>query len=298
MRIAYFTAGNLGAGHLSRAHAIRRALARRGFDGQFTAFGPTAPFEAAARELDYRALKIDAAEVCDPRRAPSSELHRAIVAFEPDLLLVDVFWAPLRHLPRACETWLLLRRVPAKWLEGPPMVRFDPSIYDAIVAIEPLDLPLPRLEQIAPVVICNPDECRPQNALREWLGAGDGELAVVAHAGQAGEIDELVRAAGDRRLHRLDLAAQRTLYPMAEWLGGADALFLGGGYNTFWEARWLGYDRRARFVPFARRNDDQAWRIGCDLQPRENGADTLARRILNLRDRRPAAASRRAGPAS
>jgi len=281
VKIAYFTAGSLGAGHLSRGQAIRRALGRRGFRGQFTSFGPAAPFEAATSNLDYRPVTIDPAEVGDPRRAAGSELHHALAAFAPDLLLVDLFWAPLRHLARICEIWLILRRVPQKWIEGPANAPFDPSIYDAIFAIEPLGLTLPRLEQIDPVVVCNPDECRPRSALREWLHADEGELAVVAHAGQAGEIEQLVAAAGERKLHRLDLSAQRTLYPMAEWLGGADALFLGGGYNTFWEARWLGYDSRARFLPFPRRIDDQAWRVGCDLRPRENGADTLARRILS-----------------
>jgi hypothetical protein len=56
----------------------------------------------------------------------------------------------------------------------------------------------------------------------------------------------------------------------------------GAGYNSFWEARWLGYADRTTFTAFARPIDDQVWRVReCGAHTmRENGADALARAIL------------------
>ncbi len=134
------------------------------------------------------------------------------------------------------------------------------------------------LERVDPVVVCNPDECEPPEALRRELGVpAERHLVVVAHAGELGEIESL-RADGATVC---DLRQKDALFPLARWLGGADEIVCGAGYNAFWEARWLGYFPRARFTPFPRRIDDQAWRLhACaQVQMRGNGADTLARDI-------------------
>ncbi len=70
-------------------------------------------------------------------------------------------------------------------------------------------------------------------------------------------------------------------FPAAEWLGGADRIVAGAGYNAFWEAHWLGYAERTEWIPFRRTIDDQALRVELSrgMTPRENGADTLARWI-------------------
>jgi hypothetical protein len=283
VRVAYVTAGTVGAGHLVRGHAIGRALTRRGFAGAYCAFGPPVPYPVAAT-VDYRSVTLDPHELRDPARAAGSGVANALAEFRPDLLLVDLFWAPVRHvLPRlGCEAWLLLRTCPRAWFDGPPDTRFEPRQFRRIIAIEPFRHAAIR-ESVDPIVVCNPDECRPPGALRERLGVPDGQpLTVAMHAGLAGEIAQLTP---DETTHRLDLFADDALVPVAEWLPGADRILCAAGYNAFWEARWLGYAGRTRFTPLPRKIDDQGWRVtNCaGYAMRANGADALAASILDGR---------------
>jgi hypothetical protein len=282
-RVAYFTGGTVGAGHLVRGIAIGRALARHGFRGEYRMFGPPLPFPVATR-ADYEAVPVVEGEVRDPARAPETAMARALAAWRPDLLVVDMFWAPLRHvLPLAgCTCWLLARTCPRAWFTGPPDTRWDARQYARTIAIEPFRNPALR-ESIDPVVVCNPDECRPPQALRERLGVPpENRLVVATHAGVAGEMDALAQGAGAAEaVVRLDLFDPGALFPLAEWLGGADRVLAAAGYNSFWEARWLGWAPRTRFTPLRRAIDDQAWRAhGCaGHRMRANGADTLAQWI-------------------
>jgi hypothetical protein len=284
VKVAYFTAGTVGVGHLVRGLAIRRALARAGFRGAYRMFGPPLPFAAAAR-CDYESLEIQAeAALRDPLRAAESALAGRLADFAPDLLLVDLFWAPLRWiLPSlACEAWLLIRICPEVWLVGPPSSPFAPAQYRRIVAIEPV--PLPEVETVIyPVVIANPDELEPPDGLRRKLGFAAGrELVVVVHAGERGEAQRLRAAAGVENPVVLDLFHGDALFPAAPWLAGADRVVAGAGYNAFWEAHWLGYADRTTFLAFPRSIDDQALRLEtlAGAVPKENGADVLARWIL------------------
>lgn len=278
MRVAYFTAGDVGAGHLVRGVAIGRGLVRRGFSGTYRMFGPALPYPAA--EHEQTTVPVSEVELRDQMRAPQSELAATLTAFAPDLLVVDMFWAPLRHilpLPN-CECWLLVRTCPRVWFVGLPDTPFVAGQYKRIVGIEPFRHPAIR-ESIDPVVVCNPDECRPPTALRERLGIPAGQpLVAVTHAGRPGEIDQLAKVAGNVAVVRFDLYGPDALFPLAEWLPGADRIFSGAGYNSFWEAQWLGYAKRTQFTALPRKIDDQAWRLqSCGHRPlAANGADTLA----------------------
>jgi hypothetical protein len=146
------------------------------------------------------------------------------------------------------------------------------------VAIEPLPC-TPVTHTIDPVVVCNPDEVQTPTALRRRYRVEPGvPFAAVVHAGVSGEIDQLrKRVRAGQATVTLDLFAEESLFPAAAWLGGADLVVSGAGYNSYWEAQWLGYGARACFVPFQRRIDDQAWRLRLGAwKPRQNGADTLA----------------------
>jgi hypothetical protein len=286
MRVAFFTAGTVGAGHVARGSAIGRGLTRAGFRGTYRMFGPQTPFAAVANE-GWESVTIDERGLTPREAALQTDLARRLVAFAPDLLLIDMFWAPLRWvLPLAgCEAWLLLRSHPRAWLDGPPGFPFDASQFARIVAVEPLPSPSPAItDTIDPVVLVGRDEQRPSGALRERLGVPEGKrLVVVAHAGMPGELRFLQPTArADEEVVVLDLHASDAIFPLAEWLGGMDRLYTGGGYNSFWEARWLGWADRTTFTPFPRRNDDQRWRIAMcsSSRIRENGADTLARWIV------------------
>jgi hypothetical protein len=296
-RVAFFTAGTTGAGHLVRGIAIERALARAGSRCTYAMFGPRSPL-SLARRANYHPVSLDPAELSDHARAPGSELAGALAAFAPDVLLVDLFWAPLRlllPLP-SCESWLLLRRAPPAWLVGPPGHPYERSAFARVLAIEP-GVHEGQVDQaIDPIVVSNPDERRPVGALRQELGVPPEEPLVVAHqAGEPGDWARLVRTSSARPLHvftppRDDDAVLscpadvvlhdgNAFFPLAEWLRDADAIVSGAGYNAYWEARWLGHGQRTTFVPFDRVIDDQSWRVReCgNHRPRENGADMIAR---------------------
>jgi hypothetical protein len=285
VKIAYFTAGTVGVGHLVRGLAIGRGLSRAGFRGEYRIFGPELPFPAAQGLAAYEPVAVETdSSLRDRQLAQTSRLSGQLRGYSPDLLLVDMFWAPLRwflsELP--CEAWLLVRICPPHWLAGPPGMPFEPAQYARVIAVEPMPGRGAR-EAIAPIVIRNPDECRPPTALRERLGIPDGRpLSVVLQAGQRGESERLQRVAGEGAVV-LDLFDPRAPFPAAEWLNGADRITAGAGYNAFWEAHWLGYAERAEWLPFRRSIDDQALRVelsrGAPAPPRENGADTLARWI-------------------
>ncbi|HEX4966362.1 MAG TPA: hypothetical protein VF173_36475 [Thermoanaerobaculia bacterium] len=284
MKVAYFTAGTVGAGHLVRGLAVGRGLSRAGFRGEYRIFGPELPFPAAQGLADFETVVVETdTSLRDRQLAQTSRLAGQLRRYSPDLLLVDMFWAPLRWflsgLP--CEAWLLVRICPPHWLTGPPGMPFEPAQYARILAIEPMPGRGERAT-IDPIVISNPDECRPPAALRERLGIlAGGPLTVVLQAGRRGESEQLRRLAGEGAV-AFDLFEAGTPFPAAEWLGGADRLVAGAGYNAFWESRWLGYHERTEWLSFPRSIDDQALRLelGRAARPRENGADVLARWIL------------------
>jgi hypothetical protein len=284
VRVAFFTAGTIGAGHLVKGLSVERGLARVGFRGEFRSFGPLLPFDVAKVRPNHETVDVRSDRTLRDRHlAQMSGLARRLAAFDPDLLLVDLFWAPLRWvLPTLrCEAWLLIRICPEVWLVGSAEMPFDPGQYARVIALEPMPERGQR-EAIDPLVVCNPEECRPPGALREHLGVPAGEtLTVVSHAGERREAEVLAELAGPAA-RMLNLFEPGALFPAAEWLGGADRLVAGAGYNAFWEAHWLGYASRTRWVPFARPIDDQALRChdAPAARPRENGADTLARWIL------------------
>jgi hypothetical protein len=288
VRVAYFTAGTVGAGHLVRGVALGRALVRRGFAGTYRAFGPRLPYPSV-QDAGFESVAVVEDELRDPSRAATSGVAAALAAFRPDLLVVDMFWAPLRHiLPLPdCECWLLVRACPRAWFTGPRDTSFAPAQFRRVVAIEPFRHAAVR-ETVDPIVVCNPDECRPPGALRERLGVPpERSLVVVAHAGLAGERAAIEAEARGEHAVRCDLFDEHALFPLAEWLPGADRVHCGAGYNAFWEARWLGYAPRTSFKPFPRKIDDQAWRVATCLRSpmRANGADTLAGWIVGTSGR-------------
>jgi hypothetical protein len=288
VRVAFFTAGDSGAGHRARGIALGRGLARAGFSGTYRMFGPRHPF-AALPDDGWEDVHVEEELLTSPETAGTSDLARRLLAFAPDVLVVDMFWAPLRHLLplTGCEAWLLLRSFPPTWLQGPPGLPFDWSQYARIVSIEPVSSGA-LTHRIDPVVLVNPEECQPPGALRARLGVPhDRKLVAIMHAGKAGEHLSFTPAidAGDEVRVTFDLHAREALFPIAAWLGDCDALHCAAGYNAFWEAHWLGYAKRTTFTALARTNDDPAWRIAkCSTYPmRENGADTLAGWIVRGR---------------
>jgi hypothetical protein len=255
-------------------------------------FGPSLPF-AIARRPSYRTVPIESAELLDAKTASASAAAQTLIAYAPDVLLVDLFWAPLVHiLPLlGCPAWLLLRKVPPVWFVGPPGIPFPASAFARIIAIEPGGAER-ATETIDPLVVANPDEVRPPGALREALRVREGQpLEIVHQVGNPGELAALTAQAGaGARTFTLgreqetedEGAGSDHFFPLCEWLQGADRIVSAAGYNSFWEAHWLGYAGRTTFVTLRRPIDDQAWRVRtCSgVVPARNGADVLARQLL------------------
>ncbi len=284
MKVGFYTQGNGGAGHLARGLAIERGLRRAGFTGEYRIIGcrPGVPFPLPD---NYVVADDTPRAFAQKETALQTPVAEALFAFRPDLLIVDIWWFPLFHiLPELdCEAWLILDWKPKVWLEGPPSHPFPGHQYARVIAIEPFRRDQIR-ETIDPIVICNPDEAQPENALRERFDVPpEKSLIVRLQAGWPGEEKELF-GSEDPNEHVLTFSpfTRQSLFPAAEWLNGADKIFCGSGYNAFWEARWMGYFDRTVFFPFKRSIDSQEWRArACaTASMTENGADVLARQIL------------------
>lgn len=285
MRVAFYTATMGGAGHVARALTLRRGLLRQGFTGQWRGFGPPIPY-ASAQLDDYTVAEISRDERRSPQTARRSALALALQAYDPDLILVDMFWLPLLHiLPTLrARAWLLLHSVPPMWLHGPPLARFDPRQYERVFAMEPLQFyQLP--DTLEPFVICNPDECHPTWALKDFLGIPrDEHLTLIVQTGFTGEAEAIAREHAPGGGHIVTMSMHeglKALFPIAPWLPGADRIIGGGGYHFFWETIWLGLQPRTLYHPFFRTIDHQHWRVQT-LQHhpmRANGADTLGQLV-------------------
>jgi hypothetical protein len=281
IRVAYVTGGTVGAGHVVRGLALQNALSRAGFRGAYAMFGPPLAYSLLSTPA-YRETPMCAQDFKSAPKAESAPLTSRLLEFRPDLLIVDLFWGIGRHLLPLlrCESWLLVRSCPPSWLRGHGSAIFYPQLYSAIIRIEPCYCPVAHLS-VDPVIIVNPNECKPTGALRSRLGSSNPRLSIVLHTGSPDEHATLNRVAPDEAV-RLELDRDSGIFPAAQWLCDASEVYCSGGYNAFWESRWLGYSDRTRFVPFPRRIDNQAWRVEfCRNTPvRTNGADTIAHWIV------------------
>ena len=79
MKVAFFSAGTVGAGHLMRGIALRRGLARAGFQGDYRVFGPPRPFRVAGEQDGHEAVEIrNDATLHDRNLAQVSRLAEAL----------------------------------------------------------------------------------------------------------------------------------------------------------------------------------------------------------------------------
>ena len=285
-RVAYVTAGTTGAGHQVRGLALRRGLERAGFKGEFSLLGPAHAF-AGLPQPDVP-ITVPPEAFRNIRTAAASDLAETLRALEPDLLLVDLFWLPIQQILATLPIpgWLLTRAASPWFLAGPKGIPFYPPAFARRIAIEPFPLPF-AAEYCDPIVVTNPDEHAPPGELRRLLGTAEhAPLRIIAHGGMPGEVATLQAYAEKGCVgpwQVLDLRTDGALFPAARLLGQADTVALGGGYNSVWEAHWMGYRARAILHPFARPIDDQEWRVRASAAHvfKENGADTIARWITS-----------------
>lgn len=289
MRIAYFTAGTAGAGHLVRGVALGRALLRAepASPHTYRIFSPPSPFARIASPWLEEVL-IEPVLLRSKATANESAIARALRAFAPDVIVLDLFWAPLFFVTLTCPVVLLLRSVPAPWLVGPTEAQFDPKRYARIFAIEPAPL-LERFESLDPIVVTSRASSRSREALRALVGQVSGPLRMIVRGGLPSDQATLVQAAqaiDPGPWTTLDLAALEAPFPAADWLAAmepGDHLVACPGYNLYWEARALGFAAHTTWVPIPRKLDDPAMRAALQgPPPASNGADGLARILLDM----------------
>lgn len=287
MRIAWLAPGlAAGGGHLSRLLATERAFRRAEVPAELRVWAGDVPAWTARWIPNLQPESLDALKAED-LRLEGHPLLQALRAWSPDVLLVDLFWWPVQPLVEAldCPAWLLLRDVPRAWLRGPVSRPFNQDAWTRIVAIEPWRRQRPsQLVELPPMVTCTRDELLPPDALALHFGIPvDQPIVLLAQTGAPEERQQL-KGLAEREAESLggvviplSMRDDRALVPLSPWLAGAKRIVGGVGYNLIWECAHLGLEDRARLVPFARNNDDQAWRMTLGPEPARgaNGADRL-----------------------
>ena len=134
------------------------------------------------------------------------------------------------------------------------------------------------------MVVCNPDETKSREEFCAQFDVDSSrEIVAYSHAGLPGEMKALKDHGSDDGVEvvRCDLHAPDAVFPLAPWLANVDRVYCSAGYNSFWEARWLGFADRTTFSVFRRQIDDPLWRVKAnrDATMSENGADVLAEMI-------------------
>ena len=290
LRVVYATFGS-GSGDLMKAASLSTALSRTGVEHEFTAVS-NCEFHYLFEEL-FEHLYVRSQPEMLFRADLETDLYSAIRMAAPDVLIISMIWLPLfpvlHELP-GYKVFIARKSFDRWWrIESPSGKRlsFDPDQYDAIFNVEP-NYDLPWAETTEPLVIRNPDELVPREEARAALGAEDGRrLCVVAQNGYAGELDSIlaqrVADPGEYRIVPLQNTSEgKNIFPLAAYAKGIDFLVGGAGYNLFYEARY--FDIPSHMIPFERNGDDQFWRVETngDYSFSENGADQIARRIVDM----------------
>lgn len=280
-RIVFMTSTMQGAGHLARAYAVYRGLARRGDPFSFTVIAPASPYPIDHIAWTYVPVAYERDELRTPQAAEQSAVAAALRRAKPDIVIVDMFWLPLFHVRSLTEFghtpwWLLLRNVPPTWLRGSLTIRWNANQYDRVIGIEPI-VDLPTTHSLSPVVgnerlLPLPEPTRDTLIAHVGMGAEFQKLCATFNEGGGAAIDA----------HTLGGANDEATFPLADRYPTYRRIIGGGGYNFVWETVWAGVQDRTRYVPFERPIDDQKRRIAAarSFDMKSNGADDLAHWLL------------------
>lgn len=278
MIVVYADGGGLG--HLTRVQSLRHTL---GLDGPVTVVTSSvhADDDRVVGGLRTVALTIRR----DDLAARRSWLQRTLAELEPTLIVVDAFPAglggeidattvpisvPLVHVARLLR-WSAYRRVLPR----------DPVRYERSYVLEPLHAEhqrhlVERSGDVLALDLVDPPPEGSMSALSAWPAAapaGDRPRWLIAHAGPASEVAELVAYARDQAeaesvtpilvvaspLGAAPPAAPDLVlldrYPVWPLFGSADRIVTAAGFNVM--RQLAGHRDRHRFVAMPRRYDDQ-----------------------------------------
>jgi hypothetical protein len=276
--ILYYAMGG-GLGHLTRARAFLHTL---GIAEPVTLL-TASPFAADRRVTgDAAVLTVPLALAADAT-AYRAWLRATLDRLAPSAIYLDAFpagitgeWCDL-PLPAGTPVYHLARLL--RWDEYARQLRGAPPPLALTYLLEPLAAEHERWlwqhsRDLLPLALTDPPA--PAGAalarLRERLAAGGRPLWLIVHAGPPGEIVELAAYAGEvRRMEgvapRLVIVApgrpvglppaveQVDFYPATLLFPLADRIFTAAGFNAMRQTEV--YREKHRFLPFARRFDDQ-----------------------------------------
>jgi hypothetical protein len=263
--IAVYAMGD-GLGHLTRVAAALHTLGVDPTDAVLL----TASGHAHDRRVTgaARVLRIEPADVTG-----------TLVDLQPRELWVDAFPAGWRGElgsaalpPSVVTTRYFARRL--RWAVYEPLVGADPIAFDHVHRLEPLELGhvafVDRVARHADGLALVDPPSRPSPDDLRWFERVPPPRWLVAHAGPASETAELVAYARDMACaeglepsivaatpNELDAAPRRDCYPVWPLFSQADRVVTAAGFNAMRQGQALAGAERHRFVPFARRLDDQ-----------------------------------------
>jgi hypothetical protein len=289
MRIVFYTSGITGAGRLVFGISIGHALKRHGIKCDYTILH-TSSFSQIASDFDNIRIPLENEAELSKNKFHKSVLYKTLQKLKPDILIVNHTWFMLYNFidDFKCSKIYLSDYVYDEHFTVPVFdvqLKFDPSQYDRIIAIEPFPSAIP-MESINPLILRNRNEILPRKTALDRLGLeNDQKVALYAFSGNAGDQERFMskfpELEKDFQVVKASLFSGG-LFPIVDYYNAFDFIICTGGYNFVWDAVY--FDKNAHFEPAPVKFCDQRKRIensrnySFDL----NGADQLIKNILAL----------------
>ncbi len=290
MRIVYYTSGVTGSGRIIKGISIGNALRRKKVTAEFIILHHS-DFVPARDDFKFVKIPLEDDKCHLVENFSDSILFKTLNEFQPDILIVDLLWFPLRHFERelASKKIFLFSQADDSFFTLPlteGLVSFRPADFDFVISIEPLPTSVP-MTKINPLIIRNRDEILSRDeALDRLKLGGDKKNCLFVFNGEPGEFERIKKMYSYLEDEGYKMTCSTNyrggLFPAVDYFNAFDMTICGAGYNAFWEAVY--FDKEAIFVPVPRSFENQQARIDLcqEYYFDENGADQLADIIMGM----------------
>lgn len=284
-----------GAGHVFGGLALWQEF-KRVFKSDFHfILLNDSPFQFPKDEesLEVHSIFLQADKVFHSDR--DSVLYEHLKHLDPDIIIVDTVWFPILPILnefRAIKVFYSAY-MPEKWFTPPPFndgtqAFFSADDYDLAFTIDPY-FHIEGCINIAPVINVHESLIMPPDVIRSILEVPDDrKLALVAHNGHGGEIENILKDAEldpleycIRSISSFDDVSAR-IFPLSHYMSGVDLAVGGCGYHFFYETKF--YQIPTLYFPQPRIGNEQNWRLDTnkDYDGPYNGVVKMVEMILFL----------------
>jgi hypothetical protein len=286
LKVVFYTSGVTGSGRIVRGISLALAFKRKGIEADFTILS-CSPFAHLAERMGIQHIEIPPEDERKLSKTawPSSTLYGTLSTLSPDVLVVDLLWFPLYNFIREleCRKLFLWEDIDPKFFSialPTGKINFDPSMFDAVVAIEPFEGDGPSMS-VHPLIIRNRDEILPREEAASRLGLDcEKKACLIAINAHPGDFERA--SAKYAHLESEGYQLFRTtnykggIFPAVDYFNAFDFVICGATYNSFWETRY--FEKQAEYVPIRTQFLDggELVRKWSDYTFCENGADELA----------------------